>query len=201
MSELAAMALPTLTSQAHQDQARAARARGFAEGFAEGKQAAARQAESQRVAEREAHQLATARAEEQLAHALEVLADAAKALQERTVPPLHQAREVLTRSALELAESILGNELAHHGPHAARAALQRAMSVANDTIIVAVRLHPDDIGALPENVRSNTPVELVPDATLNPGDAISVFDVGFYDARIDAALQRARDELGQGGQQ
>jgi flagellar assembly protein FliH len=118
---------------------------------------------------------------------------------------LDEIQDVLAASALELAEAILGYEIAQGG-NTARAALQRALSsrtpggstgVEN---VTAVRLHPADIAALKANGVVDAPgVELTADPTLNPGDAVAEYPDGWIDARIGTAVARARHALLGGG--
>ena len=59
-------------------------------------------------------------------------------------------------------------------------------------------MHPRDLAALTAAGRQAgdlVGVELVPDASLSPGDAVSTFEGGFFDARIETAFARAQAAL------
>lgn len=166
-----------------------ARVAGYAAGFAAGSQAAA---ESTRVLhDRLRHEAAQREAQRSAEHAaaLAALQRASQAAAHRVVPVLDEARELLHARAFELARAILGHELGD-GDTSARAALARALDVPHDLRIQTVRLHPSDIAAL-AGAGSDVGVELVADPALAPGDAVSTFEGGFFDARIEAAFERA----------
>jgi flagellar assembly protein FliH len=167
-----------------------ARAAGFAAGFAAGAREAARQAEVEAERARAAAaDRAAADAAEQ-ARLTAALTAAARSLTVRQAPVLAQAEARLHAAALELAQAVLGVELSD-GPTSARAALARVLS-AEPAGEVTVRLHPRDVAALgtaPDGVR------VVADPTLAPGDAVAEHADGALDARIGAALDRARAVL------
>lgn len=198
MSEFTALATPTLPSfgsSTHTAAEEAAKVRGYAAGYAEGARKAAAEAAAAAQRAEATRQAALADMQAQLDAALAVLGQAAAALRARTVPTVQDATQTLTDSALDLAESIIGYQITHDAPGAARAALTRALDGMDPALVVAVRLHPADIHALPEEVRAACPVDLVPDQTITPGDAVSMFEDGYLDARITTAVDRARAAL------
>ena len=85
--------------------------------------------------------------QQDLDRAVRALAVARTDFAHRNVQALHDAEEVLARTALELAEAILGYELAE-GTRTARAALDRALSGNDAATVLAIRLHPADIEVL-----------------------------------------------------
>jgi len=130
---------------------------------------------------------------------LAVLERATAAASARTVPALDEAVCSIHQAAIELATAVLGRELAS-GEGSARAALDRALSLPPDVGPLTVRLHREDLArvrALLDEERATLPAgtELVADAALAPGDAISEFPNGYLDARIGSALERARRAL------
>ena len=99
-------------------------------------------------------------------------------------------------AALELATAVLGCELAD-AERSARAALARVLDTPVPAGLQTVRLHPRDLEALRTAgvVPGIAGVELVADPHLAPGDAVGEHPDGFLDARIGAALDRARAAL------
>ena len=186
--------------------AAAGRASGYAAGWAQGSAAAAvregelrSQLEAQAQAQRE--QL-TARVQAALA-ALEV---AAEEMRQRTAPAVQDACDLLAATAVELAEVVVGREVADD-PERGRTALQRALAAAPEHDQVVVRLNPDDLAVLK---RTGEPadellaggtrrgLELLPDPALAAGDALADFPGGQVDARISTALERMRSSLRSG---
>jgi flagellar assembly protein FliH len=174
----------------------AARAEGFAAGFAAGAREAARVADlharealAARLAQESAAAAATARA-------LDVLATCAAAARARTEPVVADLQATVQLAALELAEALLGAELADHD-RSARAALTRALVHADAIEALTVRLHPSDLAAL-RAAGADAPrdgVVLVADPTLPVGDAVAEHADGYLDARLTTAVARARKAL------
>ncbi|GAA2448810.1 hypothetical protein [Agromyces soli] len=168
----------------------AAEERGYAQGLA----AARRRTEAEReelltaiaaqAAEREARRDAEHRA------AIEALVRARTALEAAALPVLAAAERQFAEGALALAETLLGAELAADPDGAARAALDRALDHDDTALVTRVRMHPAALArvaaAAPEHV------ELVADAALGEADAVAELPDGLVDARISAALDRAR---------
>ncbi|SDC84571.1 flagellar assembly protein FliH [Sanguibacter gelidistatuariae] len=175
-----------------------ARVAGYAAGFAAGSRAAA--AATQGLHEHLRREAATAEDAREAAHraAVLALARAAEAATARVLPVLDEARDLLYSRALELARAVVGAELSD-GDASATTALARAARVPHDVRVQTVRLHPSDLAALTAAGRDGsaemTGVELVADPTLAPGDAVSTFEGGFFDARIETAFERARTAL------
>lgn len=179
------------------------RAAGYAAGWAAGARAAAEQATAlrRRLEEEQAEAEAVRAAEHAaLVAALERACAAAAA---RTAPVLVDAQRRLQSAALELAETLIGAELSD-GERSARVALDRALAVPPELGLHTIRLSPadahriqvavDEGGAtLPEGVM------VLADPSLTPGDAISVHETGYLDARLGAAVARVREIVaGQG---
>lgn len=167
---------------------------GHAAGYAAGMRAAAeelRRLREKLLAEQaeglDAGRLAVARA-------VTVLEAAASAAQRRREATVAEIEDLLAATALELAEAILGYELAH-GERTARAAVDRALKHSDGTL-TTVCLHPGDLAALEASgVVLPAGVELKADAALNPGDAVAEYPQGWIDARLGSALERARQAL------
>jgi flagellar assembly protein FliH len=113
----------------------------------------------------------------------------------RNVQALQDAEEVLARTALELAEAILGYELAE-GTRTARAALARALTGNDAATMLAIRLHPADIDVLSrEGQELPAGLPLIADPSLGRGDAKVEYQHGWFDASLRGALDRARAAL------
>lgn len=176
---------------------------GYAAGFAAGSRAAAEA--TQGLHERLLAQAAAAETAREEAHraAVRALELAARAAVDRVVPVLDEARDLLHLRALELARAVLGAEL-RDVEHGATAALARAAQLPHDVRVQTVRMHPRDLAALTTAGRAHggtvsggdlAGVTLVADPSLAPGDAVSTFEGGFFDARIETAFDRARTAL------
>ncbi|HEY8722013.1 hypothetical protein [Pengzhenrongella sp.] len=174
------------------------RAAGWASGWAAGTRAATQAAANHRRMLDEAQQAAERTRSVQLDAALALLFRAADAVSARTVPVLADAFLALEEGALDLALALLGRELDDDDPDAAsraRAALARALGLPSEVGVHTVRLNPVDLRLLTGLglVASLPPgVQLVADASLRPGDAMSEFPDGYLDARIGTAVERAR---------
>ncbi|MBX3099298.1 MAG: hypothetical protein KF761_06920 [Salinibacterium sp.] len=167
--------------------------RGHAAGYAAGrKQADAEIAELRDSLTREAAEAAE-RARDQIGSALEALARAAEDYRARQVPVLQSIDASIASAAMELAEVIVGHELAT-GDGSARTALERATTDAVPAGSV-VRLNPQDVAIILADGRTSPGVEIVADYSLDPGDAVIDLSHGSIDARVSASLQRARAAL------
>ncbi|TRW45625.1 FliH/SctL family protein [Georgenia yuyongxinii] len=198
----ATFAAATPTSRAAASTASASGyAAGYAAGFNAGSKAAAvaaAEAERRREADEIAH---AARRAADAETALTVLAQTAAAARARTAPVIGDALETVVRAAVELAEALLGAELADDDT-SARTALTRALTEAGEDDVVRVRLNPEDhahlrtmLEAQPGTLDIPAGIELVPDPSLARGDAVSELTEGFLDARLGSALARARAAL------
>jgi flagellar assembly protein FliH len=192
---------PSLVTAGAEEETERARVRGHAAGYAAGLRAAeadaAILAESTR-AERDALRGDAGIA---LASALGALEAAAGRVQDIAALVLADADAALAAAAIELAESILGRELADDEA-SARVAMTRAMSTVAPDAVLDVRLSPVDLAVLGGNGigadgLAGSTVRLIADATLDRGDAVVDVPEGRVDARISSALERARIEIGQ----
>ncbi|CAM3318248.1 FliH/SctL family protein [Occultella aeris] len=164
---------------------------GHAAGYAAGLRAA-RATLAERLADLEAdHERRDAVRSASIATAVAALSAAAARLDARETTTLLEAQDQLAAAAVDLAEAVLGMELAY-GDTSARAALARALAGVRHEPQRTVRMNPDDVAALAGTV---VPAELVGDPALARGDAMVDLDDGFLDAGIGAALGRARAAL------
>lgn len=180
---------------------------GYVHGHAAGYTAGLRAAETERLRRLEELEADfAARRDEQQREARNLaglLQSAAAALNARTVPTVAAAEETLVAAAVELAEAILGYELADRSK-AARAALDRALSGSKGLNVVTIRMNPQDLALLERGQADGvdlgsepgrTAVELTPDPALSPGDAVAELPQGFLDAKISTALARVKGAL------
>ena len=106
---------------------------------------------------------------------------------------IDEMKSALMEAAVTLAEALLGVELSE-AETGAKAALKRALSMNDPKEIVSVHLNPQDVVTL-HNLGVESPVELVPDKELDPGDAVAYMPEGLLDARLSSAIRRAREAL------
>jgi len=176
---------------------RDAELRGYAAGYAAGARRAERMLEERRGALEAAcarqHDAAAA-AEAQRAERLDrVLA----ALEARLEPTLHSAYDALLAAAVELAEALLGRELADD-ELSARAIAQRVIAADAERAVTRVRVHPAEASDVALLLTGRS-VDVVGDPGLARGDAVAELPDGFLDARITTALARVRRALAEGG--
>ncbi|WP_213814888.1 FliH/SctL family protein [Glaciihabitans sp. dw_435] len=190
----APLAFPAIGNPDTERELEGARQRGHAAGYAEG----TRRAEAElraKLLDLEANLAAEiSHTAARSARAVAVLTAATEALAQRTAPVLAEADDALAAASIDLAEAIIGHALAD-APGSARAAIARALDHQEAASVIAVRLNPDDLSLLDADILAAAPVRFTADPTLSRGDAIAEFPVGLLDARIGAALDRARAEL------
>lgn len=171
-----------------------AKAQGHAAGYAAGLHAAATDTERLR-AEMQAEfdaEAATQRA--RMDYALQLLSAAERSIRQLTLPVIEQVQDALAAAALDLAEAVLGRELAD-GESSARAALTRALAGVQARDVHAVRMHPADLDILGDEALNRAGVVFTPDPGLQRGDAVTDFADGFLDATLATALARAKTAL------
>lgn len=172
----------------------AAKARGYSAGYAEG----ARRAEfelsehrarldAERATEREHMQQQTARAAEAVKAML-------AAVDARLTPVVASVQSSLAAAAFELAEAVVGVELADD-ERSARSVVRRVTDSVEVAAVTTVRVNPDELALVAELVGEDQPLLLVGDATLGRSDAIAELPDGYLDATIASALDRARRAL------
>lgn len=188
------LSFPSLPDRVRGDMHARARVHGHAAGYAAGLKSAHAQLVVRRAELEAEAQAAAADARARLDTAVAVLRQAACALDARVAPAVAEAKAVLADAAVDIAAAVLGRELAE-GADSAESALRRALDHPDAEAIVTVRMNPSDLQALPEEVRADAGVALQSDASLAPGDAIAQLPDGYLDARIGAALDRARAAL------
>ncbi|MGW9403958.1 FliH/SctL family protein [Arthrobacter sp. NPDC055585] len=190
----ARMAYPALGGH---DAVRAAerdRAQGHAAGYAAGLHAAAAETARVRQELQTRFDAETAGVRARADHAVQLLNAAEQALARQSMPLITEVQDSLAAAALELAEALLGRELAH-GESSARAALDRALSGVDVRLVQQVRMHPADLAVLGDDILNRAGVVFTADPTLARGDAVTEFPDGFLDATLATALARAKAAL------
>lgn len=166
--------------------------RGHAAGYAAGLRAAEQELDALRAELRRESALAAEESGRRLESALSALAAAAGRLDAQTAPVLAEADRALVTSAVELAAAILDREPAPSSV----AVLERALRIAGELEPRRIRLAPSDLAALAAHDRRG--LDLVADTAVPAGSAIVDLPQGEIDARIGAALDRARAALAEG---
>lgn len=154
---------------------------GFEAGYADGLQEAHRHVAAERAA-------VAARA----AALLDELARAVQELHARTTAEIGAVEDAIVDGALELAEAVLGREA--DDARAARDAVARALALAPRNLDVAVHLNPADADLLDGDALPPG-VALVADPTVERGGCLAEVGDCTIDARLGAALERAREAL------
>lgn len=186
-----------------------ARGVGYSAGYAAGIRAAATETDALRkqlAQQAEEQQRLVAQAS---ARSVASFATAIHAADDRVLPLFDESRSLLYSLALDLASAVLAVDV--HSPSqeipgltlGAHAALVRALELPHELVITEIRLNPQDAVLVQEHWDAVVEalgdrmayVSVVSDASLAPGDAISQFEDGILDARILAAMNRARVAL------
>ncbi|MHA6669649.1 FliH/SctL family protein [Homoserinimonas sp. A447] len=188
------VSFPALRNSAQDAGDLRSRVSGHAAGYAAGLNAAADDLAAQKAEQEAALADAIAAGQARMDEAVAVLNAATVALERRTVPRLQEAQDAIAATAIELAEAIIGREL-QGSDTSARSALQRALSDVDPALVNVVRLNPGDLAALDQQTILAAGVTFVADAALERGDAVTEFADGYLDARVSAALERARDAI------
>lgn len=179
-----------LAERSHQ----AARAQGYATGWAEGRRVALARAAEEAETVRRAAAADQARRDAEHAQALNALDAAVASLDARLAEALGVLADQVVPAALELAEAIVGREVATAADPGADA-LRRALTEIDPSVPVTVRMHPADHGLLDPALLEGRPVTLVVDASLSRGDAVAETPDHVVDATLATALERVREVL------
>lgn len=186
---------PTIATAGLEEETERARIRGHAAGYAEGLRSAEAEAAADAARARVEREALREDAVTALTAAVDALGTASRRFDASSAPVLAAADDALLSTAIELAEAIIGIELAN-GETSARAAIARAFSTIEEDAITAVRLSPVDLAVIGAHGIVVPEVRLVSDPTLSPGDAVVELADGRIDARIGSALARVRAEIG-----
>jgi flagellar assembly protein FliH len=188
LGDVYAEELARLRGQAH--------AEGFAAGHAEGLiSATAVVAEAERAATERLTEV-QARWERRLASAASALTTAAQRLDEAAVPVADEIRETVVGTVLTLLEDLLGRELAL-ADSPVLDAVRRALTLCPADAPTVVRVHPDDLGDIPEDALADLPdsVRVVADPSVERAGAVAETGSRRIDAQLMAALERVQTVL------
>lgn len=163
---------------------------GFEQGLAEGRAAGHR--EGLETAQAEARRQIEAR----VADSLDALDVGVADLAGREAVTFAEVEATAVDLAIALAESILDREVAT-ADDPGRDALRRALALAPDHDELVAHLHPDDLEALGEvsDLAPGRALTLVSDPSTRRGGCLVAAGAARLDARIDTALERAREAL------
>ncbi|MGY1637919.1 FliH/SctL family protein [Geodermatophilus sp. SYSU D00742] len=173
-----------------------ARREGYAAGHAEGVRAAgAVVAEAERAAEARLAEV-QARWERRMVSATAAMGAAVTQLEEAAVPVAEDVRDSIVSIVLTLVEDLLCRELAIADTPALDA-VRRALTLCPADAPTVVRLHPDDLGELPEEALAELPdtVRVVGDRSVERAGAVAETGASRVDAQLGAALERVRAVL------
>jgi flagellar assembly protein FliH len=107
-----------------------------------------------------------------------------------------EIEDQVVAAAMRIAEVLVGHELAQPDGRG-RDAIARALALAPVHGDITARLHPADIAVLgdPAELAPGRVLAIVPDPTLSPGDCVVDVASCRIDARVSAAIERAREVL------
>jgi flagellar assembly protein FliH len=190
----AELSYPSLASDATRDEFERARVRGHAAGYAAGLRRAEADAAALAADELAARTERDALATDEIRSVLAAVDAAATVVANADRLVLEDADAALAAAAIEIAEVIIGHEL-RDGDASARAAIARVTAVMQNDDVQVVRLNPADYAIVREQADAASGVRFIADPLLQRGDAVLEVANGRIDARISAALDRARAEL------
>ena len=168
---------PELVESARQDGYAAGYEEGYAAGYTHGIEDARRHVEL-------------------LGNLVQRLGREADALAAREATSRADVEEQIVAAALQIAEVLVGHELEQPDARG-RDAIARALALAPVHGDITARMHPADIAVMgdPEALAPGRVLAIVPDPSLTPGDCIVDVAACRIDARVGAALDRAREVL------
>jgi flagellar assembly protein FliH len=184
----------------------AAEVRGHAAGYAAGLRAAQAETAALQVRLQAEHDQRLASLTADTVRRVAVLDAATNALLSQVVPVLRDAEASLADAAVDLAEAVVGYAIRAsrldgatgdsreaRGASGAEATVLRALASIDPTVALRVRVSVADAARVAD---LDTAVPVVGDPSLSDGDAVVDLPDGLLDARIGAALDRAREALG-----
>jgi flagellar assembly protein FliH len=185
----------TLLSGLAQQSREAGRAQGFAAGWVDGRRGSQAGIAASHQAQLKAFDEQTRRTVAGQQSASSALAMAVRKVEGAVQHLNEDLAEQAVELALQIAEAVLGRELATIDDPAADA-MRRALTEVPVDVSVTVRLHPADRAGLDASVLGDRVATFVSDASLSRGDAVVEMETGLVDARVGPALARVREVLG-----
>lgn len=189
--------LAEVVDRAARQAAEEGRAAGYAAGYEEGRRVAAAEAAAEADEAERRRQAVEAGRRASAARAVAALEEAARDLLAREAVALVEVQDALARAAVDLAEMLLGAELALTSSPGTEA-IARALALLPGTAEVVVRMNPADVAALGDLslLAPERTVQIVPDDTVAVGDCLADSAGRHVDARLGPALERVREVLG-----
>jgi flagellar assembly protein FliH len=174
----------------------AAEAAGYAAGWAAGQHAARAAAEAEMEAWRAQAAAVAAQHAARLGQAVAAVERGASALERAAAPVAAECDAALAAAAVELAEALLGRELALTADPVMDG-VRRALSLAPNGRPVTLRVHPDDASTLASDDLAGTGrvITVVADPTVEPGGCVAECDATRINAQLGTALDRVRETL------
>ena len=173
-----------------------AQSAGYAVGWAQGRQEAEVRARAERDQLAAETRQAIAAQEAVLTQALSAVADSVTRLEGRLTHAVQGLEDEIVAAAFELAQAIVGRELSVVGEAGSRATMARALALAPAGRPAVVKLSPADAALLAgTSTVDGREISVIADASLQPGDAVVECDATTVDARLAAAVQRAKETL------
>ncbi len=135
-------------------------------------------------------------AQERMERAAQVLTAAIDQIEHIDLGTLHDFEQQVLALAVQIAEEIVGREVATAHDVAITSA-RRALAMTPDRGDVALRVHPGDLGAVLESL-SNLghragDVQVIADDGVSPGGCIAATGPLRVDAQLDGVFERIRD--------
>ncbi|THG29673.1 FliH/SctL family protein [Naasia lichenicola] len=193
-TDFAPFAYPVLHDVELGEIAERARVQGHAAGYAAGRREATARIAAESAALHGEHDRILAAEIASVRGAIAALQHAGEQLAAHSATAIEVADTAVLAAAVELAEMIIGRELLDH-EGSALDAVRRALAGAHDRPVRAVRMHPQDLELVADQVAADSDIRLVADPFLDRGDAIADVIDGIVDARISTAIDRARAVL------
>jgi flagellar assembly protein FliH len=173
-----------------------AREEGFREGYSAGQESSQADFAASVVQARDEMAREQADWTRHLDSVAEALAGAVAKLDEATVPLAEELSVLISSYAFEVAEQIIGRELAC-ATDPGRDAVSRALMLAPGDAPIVVRVNPADYAALDSAWVASLPsrVSVAPDRSVEAAGAVAAVGAVRIDAQLSAAVGRVRDVL------
>lgn len=185
-----------LTDQAIEEARRGAAAQGYAAGWADGQRTAAAEVRAEAARQAAATEQNQRSQAEALLAGLQGLQAAVAQLENRMAEPMAEAETALATAAVDLAEAILGRELALAADPGLDA-VRRALALAPANRPVVVRMNPVEADAVRAIFDSKSAdfaigreISVVPDPSVLAAGCVIECDATRIDAQLGPALQR-----------
>lgn len=169
------------------------RGEGFEVGRAQGLDLLA--AQQRELVERDASERSARK--ERLLQLLSGVEDAVVGALDYQAPRVEELRDVVASLAVEIAEALVGHHLQVE-ECAAKDALLRALSMVPRRARIVVRMHPEDVALVQDftgDITEWSIAQLVPDLSVDRGDAYAEADHLEVEASLTGALERVRKVL------